>query len=236
MISSPFRFDQPWEPPFELVPVPSDGEARVPDDLVDRIAVYTPHDGGAIPDRFYFHPDGRPRIDPDVLQARYTKMRDWGANLVAEHLAATLGLRHYGRCRIARVLLDFNRFPGSTPANNEDPLESLAIGRIYAKVLDHDGKTALLESCYDPISEGIEDMLADSLIGIAIHTYDETHASNTKRADLSLISLPLSYQRESRLTYGVLRSDVPGPPRGVDVQPHPPRPREPQPRAHGLPG
>ncbi len=49
----------------------------------------------------------------------------------------------------------------------------------------------------------MEKLFAGSLIGISIHTYDEEHASATKRADLSLISLPLSYQRESRLSYGV---------------------------------
>ncbi|MDH5493525.1 MAG: DUF1387 domain-containing protein, partial [Myxococcales bacterium] len=117
--------------------------------------------------------------------------------------AAALHLPHYARCKIARVLLDFNRFPGSTPADIDEPLESLAIGRLYADVLDHDEMSDLLESSYDPISESIERFLSDSLIGIAIHTYDETHASKTKRADLSIISLPLSYQRESRLTYGV---------------------------------
>ncbi len=170
----------------------------------DRVAIYTPHDGGSIPARYYFEADGKtPRVDPAALQARYVAMRDWGANAVAKRLAAALGLRHYARCKIARVLLDFNRFPGSTPVNNSEPLESLAIGRIYSDTLDHDDKIELLDTYYDQISASIEGLLAGGLIGIAIHTYDETHASKTKRADLSLISLPLSYQRESRLTYGV---------------------------------
>lgn len=203
MSQSPFDFDQPCDPAFELVEVAPSRDPGLPREFAKSVAIYTPHDGGAIPERFHYRPDGAPRLDPAVLRARYVEMRDWGANLVAEHLASALGVRTYARGRIARVLLDFNRFPGSTPSNNTEPLESLAIGPLYADVLDHDAKTDLLETYYDPISKKIEEVLAESLIGIAIHTYDETHASKTKRADLSLISLPLSYQRESRLTYGV---------------------------------
>jgi hypothetical protein len=175
----------------------------LPEGLVDRIAVYTPHDGGAIPRRYRYRADGTPLIDPAELERHYVAARDWGANAVAEHVASALGLRSYACCRIARVLLDFNRFPGSTPVNNDEPLESLAIGRLYDDALEHDEKSELLTTCYDPISEAIERVLAPSLIGIAIHSYDETHASKTRRADLSLVSLPLSYQRESRLTWGV---------------------------------
>jgi hypothetical protein len=185
------------------VEVTPTGEHNLPTELVDRIAIYTPHDGGAIPDRYYYGPNGEPRIDPERLLSHYIAARDWGANSVAHHLAAALGLRRYARCRIARVLLDFNRFPGSTPPGENDPLEALAIGQLYANALNHDDKTELLETCYDAISEEMEKLFAESLIGISIHTYDEEHASATKRADLSLISLPLSYQRESRLTYGV---------------------------------
>ncbi len=179
------------------------GEHRLPGDLAERVAIYTPHDGGAIPDRYYYGPNGEPRIDPERLVSRYVAARDWGANAVAHQIAASLGLPRYARCRIARVLLDFNRFPGSTPPGESDPLEALAIGPLYANALNHDDKTDLLETCYDAISEEMEKILAESLIGISIHTYDEEHASTTKRADLSLISLPLSYQRESRLTYGI---------------------------------
>ncbi|MCB9598538.1 MAG: N-formylglutamate amidohydrolase [Sandaracinaceae bacterium] len=204
MAGIPFDFDQPCDPPLEIVGVTPTGEHQLPPGVSERIAIYTPHDGGAIPARFYFRPDGvTPRVEPTRLVEQHVSMRDWGANLVAEELARTLGLASYARCKLARVLLDFNRFPGRTAVDGGEPLETLAIGRIFANVLRHDEATALLESYYDPISEGIEAFFADSLVGIAIHTYDETHASRTKRADLSIISLPLSYQRDARLTYGV---------------------------------
>ncbi len=203
MFQGPFDFDQSCDPPLELVDVEPTGDHQLPASLVDRVAIYTPHDGGAIPNRYRYDSNGKPRIDPSTLLRHYVSARDWGANSVAEHLSSALGVRRYARCRIARVLLDFNRFPGSTPPGNDDPLEALAIGRLYANALNHDAKTEILETYYDTISGVMEGVLAESLIGISIHTYDEKHASKTKRADLSLISLPLSYQRESRLTYGV---------------------------------
>ena len=204
MAVSPFDFDLPCDPPLELVEVAPAAEPPIPAALLDRIAIYTPHDGGAIPPRFYFGPDGvTPRIDPSVLVPRHVAMRDWGANLVAEELASALGLRAYARCRVARVLLDFNRFPGRTPVDDAEPLEALAIGRMFATALRHDEAADLPESYYDPIWERMEGVVAGALIGIATHTYDETHASRTKRADLSLISLPLSYQRDARLRFGV---------------------------------
>jgi hypothetical protein len=201
--SSPFQFAESADPPLEIVEVTPTGDHQLPAHITGRIVVYTPHDGGAIPDRYHYDDHGKPRIDPETLQRHHVSARDWGANAVANHVAAALGLRRYARCRIARVLLDFNRFPGSTPPRQHHPLESLAIGELYANALNHDTKTELLDTYYDAISSSMEALFSGSLIGISIHTYDETHASKTKRADLSLISLPLSYQREARLTYGV---------------------------------
>lgn len=203
MQHDPFDFDRPCDPPLELVPVTPHGDHQLPRDYRKRVAIYTVHDGGAIPDRFRLKKDGSPLIDPAALHRHFVEMRDWGANVVAENLAAALGLHDYARCRVARVLLDFNRFPGSTRPNNDEPLDALAIGRLYSGALDHHEKTHLLEAYYDRISAAMEKVIEDKLIGISIHTYDETHASQNKRADLSLISLPLSYQRESQLTYGV---------------------------------
>jgi hypothetical protein len=201
--ADPIDFDRPCDPPLEYHEVPPRGPHVLPDEFRGRVSLYTPHDGGAIPHRFRFREDGSPLVDPQVLEQQHVRARDWGANLVASHLAAALGVGGYARCNIARVLLDFNRFPGSTPENTTEPLDRLAIGQLYAQELDHPQKSELLESCYDPISEAMERHLDGKLISIGVHTYDEAHASATKRAHVSLISLPRSYQLEARMTFGV---------------------------------
>jgi hypothetical protein len=199
----PFDFDRPCDPPVEEVWVEPKADARVPAAFRDSIAIYTVHDGGAIPEQFRLRPDGSPVVDPVLLRAKYVDERDWGANLVAEQLAAALGVGRYSRIRLARVVLDFNRFPGSTPAGETNALERLAIGPLYAEALSHGQKMALLEGYYDRISDLLETSLGDKLLSIAVHTYDELHGSATKRADLSMVTLPLSYQREARMTFGV---------------------------------
>ncbi|MEM9188986.1 MAG: N-formylglutamate amidohydrolase [Myxococcota bacterium] len=203
MAASAVDFDVRVEPAFELRHVDANADASLPPELRNSVAVSTVHDGQAIPAEFRFRSDGTPVVPPRELARQFVQMRDWGANVVAAELASALGLPHYARCRLARVLLDFNRFPGSTPAANQEPLEALAIGPIYADALLHQQKTAILDRYFDSISAGLEQQVADKLICITIHTYDPRHPSRTQRADVSLISLPLSYQRESRLTYGV---------------------------------
>ncbi|MEZ4383851.1 MAG: N-formylglutamate amidohydrolase [Nannocystaceae bacterium] len=201
--SSRFDFDRPCNPPFARVRVAPREDALLPEPLRERVAVFAVHDGQAIPERFRVRADGSPIVDPVELERQFVKMRDWGANVVASELTAALGAPCYLTCRIARVLLDFNRFPGSTPADSPDPLDALAIGPLFAGTLDHHQKTDLLERYYDPISASIESFVKESLIGLSIHTYDESHQSQTKRAHVSIISLPLSYQRDAQLPYGV---------------------------------
>lgn len=203
MHDNPFDFDRPCAPPLEFVEVEATSEHPLPTSQREHVALYTPHDGGAIPKEFRFRPDGSPLVEPRLLERLYVEQRDWGANVVAARLASALALPGYARCRPARVLLDFNRFPGSTPANTTEGLESLAIGRLYAEALNHQQKTVLLENYYDPISDALENLLGDKLISIAVHTYDETHASETRRADVSIVSLALSYQRDAQMTLGV---------------------------------
>lgn len=198
-----FDFDRSCDPPMELVPVERQSGDPLPRSVRHRVAVYAPHDGACIPREYRYREDGSPLVDLAELERQFVQMRDWGANVVAEQLASELGLETYATVRVARVLLDFNRFPGSTPSGVSEPLDALAIGRLYGAALDHRQKAQLLEAFYDRISRTIEKVVEDSLIGLAIHTYDEAHESNTKRAAVSLISLPLSYQREARLPYNV---------------------------------
>lgn len=204
MVHAPYDYDRDCDPPFEFVRVRSTAERPLPRGYRGKILIHTVHDGGAIPHEFRFNANGEPLVDPDALLARYTKERDWGANLVAKKLASALGLRGYARNKIARVLLDFNRFPGSTPPAIHNPLERLSISQPFNTALSHAQKLHLLENYYDKISDLIErDVLGGKLIMIGVHTYDEHNASETKRPDISLISTPGCYQREAKMPYGL---------------------------------
>ncbi len=200
--------DLPWikpcDDPYELVHVTPNGTDLLPEVLRPRVLVHTVHDGDAVPAQFLTHRDGSPIADPDELERRYIRERDWGANLVASGIASALGLSGYVRCNVARVLLDFNRFPGSTPPLNRDPLERLAINEPFASGLDHGQKLELLERYYDQSSELIESSWLDgNLIMLGVHTYDQRNPSQTTRPDISLVTCSHTYLRESRMPFGV---------------------------------
>lgn len=201
-MSQRFDFDRPWQAPFELAPVRSDEPSLVSEAYRSRLFVHTVHDGDVIPQRFREHEDGSPTVPTEELDRAHVRERDWGANLVAESLAQHLGLPCYGRVRVARALLDFNRFPGSTPPGNDDPIERLAINPPFCSALSHPQKMDLLD-VYDRISDELEATFRDKLIVIGVHTYDERNPSTTSRPHLSLVNIPAGYQREARMPYGV---------------------------------
>ncbi len=203
-MDDPLDFDREYASLYEFVPVePSADAGGVPERYRGRILVDTVHDGQAIPRAFRFDEEGRPRVDPEVIERRYLEERDWGANLVARELSAALGIAGYHRVTTARVLLDFNRFPGSTPLTNHDPLERLAINPPFAAALAHGDKMRLLGEVYDGISQQVEAVLPGKLIKLAVHTYDEHNASLTKRPHVSLITKTAHYQAESCMRYGL---------------------------------
>lgn len=169
----------------------------------DRILIDTLHDGVIVPPRFVRDGAGRDRLPLRELEARFVRERDWGANLVAHELARALGVGSYHRVEIARVLLDFNRFPGSTPEGHDVPLERLAIHPPFTDLLSHREKSDLLADAYDGISAAMEPHLAGKMLKIAVHTYDEHNPSRTQRPDVSLISRSWSYQQHSRMPVGV---------------------------------
>jgi hypothetical protein len=182
--------------PFELVAVEAAGEPALPAPLRSRLLVHTVHDGGVIPERF------GSRVDPAALAETHIRERDWGANLVAESIARAAGLRGYGRVNIARAVLDFNRFPGSTPPGNHHPLERLAINPPFSDALRHPEKMDLLD-IYDAISDRYERLLPEQLMLIGVHTYDEHNPSATSRPHLSIVNQPLGYHRHARMSHGV---------------------------------
>lgn len=190
------------ENPFELVPVAATGEERMSREAREPILVYTVHDGDVIPARFLVDERGEPLLDRELLDRNFAHMRDWGANKVARALASALTLDGFASCRPARVLVDFNRFPGTTSRTADGPLDYLAINEPFGSVLAHTQKMDVLK-IYDRMSDSIEHMVSDSLISIGVHTYDVHNASATKRPDVSIVSTPQSYFRHSRMPDGV---------------------------------
>lgn len=199
-----FDFDRSVEPPYEFVPVDSSGAVRpVPPMFRDQILVDTVHDGVSIPRMFREDAKGNPKIDPAELRARFVRERDWGASLVASRIAQELGISGFHRVRLARCLLDFNRFPGSTPPLVKDHLDRLAINPPFNTILSHEEKTELLENYYDRVSTLMERALVGKLIKIGVHSYDEHNPSSTRRPEVSLISRPRSYQEHSQMAHGI---------------------------------
>jgi hypothetical protein len=188
------------------VEVKRTGDHPIPEEYRNRIFIHTVHDGDSIPREFVLDEDGQPLVEPKALERRFIEERDWGADLVARKIASAMGVPNYGRARIARVLLDFNRFPGSTPHDGDDvlPLERQAINYPFSSALDHTAKVRLLEKYYDGISDFIEDRIQrNTLIMIAVHTYDEHNPTRTRRPHLSLLSSMAGYQRNSRMPFGI---------------------------------
>jgi hypothetical protein len=201
-MGSRFDYEDDCSTPFELVPVHRTGSDPLPAEDRARILIHTVHDGGWIPERFRLGDDGVPRVPPEVLHGAFVRERDWGANLVARALAEELGLEGYARVNVARVLLDFNRFPGTTPRGARDPLGRLAINPPLSDVLPHPMKMQVLE-LYDRISDALEPLLRDKLIVFGVHTYDELNPSLTSRPHLSIVSQSVHYQRAARMPEGV---------------------------------
>lgn len=187
--------------PFEFVDSGVDSQEVLPP--LHRVVVHTVHDGDLVPSKLLESDRFRLLHESGALEAHFVRARDWGADLVAHHLSRALGLAGHARVRIARVIMDFNRFPGQTQPES-DHLESMALNEPVASSLDHETKRHVLEDGYDEISRGMELLIAqDPLMFLAIHTYDEHNVSRTRRPEVSILSRSHSYQKSSRLPYGL---------------------------------
>ena len=191
-------------PPVERVAVEPDPEGTpCLESFRDRIAIDAIHDGPCVPARFL-------RSVPEAaLHEAYRRERDWGAELVASALASALHLRDYMRVTTARVLLDFGRFPGTTPPRAEF-LDRFAINHPFSQYLDHSQKRQLLEDYYDPISAAMESMLESALLKIAVHSYDERNPTDTRRPAVSIITRPHGHHRYFEMPVGVFDPLFPG--------------------------
>ncbi len=162
----------------------------------ERILIYTIHDGRTIPADLLEttepalstgSPRARRRLDqrPRVRRA-YRTERDWGANLVAGHLARHLGLGGYLKVELARVLLDFGRLPGRSAAGVAH-LKRKAIFPPAGELLSAAATERLL-GCYDRLEAIMTRRLTDKALSIAIHTYDPLDEDGKLRPELALIT------------------------------------------------
>ncbi|MEM1201682.1 MAG: hypothetical protein AAGN66_00485 [Acidobacteriota bacterium] len=180
--------------PVEFVRLRPDSEVSP----LDRdILVFTIHDGDKVPRNLWGDRSEDVVSRPDVRHT-YVHERDWGANLVAEEMVRALGLSGYLRVDLARVVLDFGRFPG-TSAVGEAYLTRHALYPPVEHLLSPEAIHELLAHYYDGISQAITRHFSTKRITLAVHTYDSLNATGTERPGISLISRSLEYQNHSTI-------------------------------------
>ncbi len=190
--------------PRELMafsPVSGPAIHPVPEAFRGRIMIDTVHDGDFIPAEFLVDAAGEP-IPAERFRAEYVSERDWGANLVAGFLAEALGLPGFFQVNVARVLMDFGRFPGVTGSKAEH-LNRYAVNYPFSELLSYEQKKRLLEAYYDPISARTDAVVRDRQIKIAVHTYDQRNPSGTHRPHISLVNRSNAYQEYGELPRGL---------------------------------
>ncbi len=165
-----------------LEPVEYVGEER-PD---ENVLVYSIHDGAGVPGELLGDDEGSLFERPEVRRA-YRRERDWGANLVAARLARELGLGGFVRINLARLVLDFGRFPGCSPTGAPH-LERKSVFQPMAGLLSAATRETLLRCYYDRISRALTPRFAGKKLLIAVHTYDALQYSRAYRPEISLIT------------------------------------------------
>ncbi len=176
----------PWEY-VEVEPCEERPSRRLRAADRDLVMVDAIHDGPYIPPAYAVDRNGEP-IPRELWWDAYVAERDWGGEMVASELACRLQLGGYFRVNIARVLLDFGRFPGST-ARGADHMQRYAIDGPFAAALGPWQKRDLLEQYYDRISAGVESTVQGKTIKIAIHTYDDRDRdTGAMRPEMSVIT------------------------------------------------
>lgn len=171
-----------------------------------KLLIDTIHDGDIIPDVFWQAlPQNEERRQKQIarIERHYALERDWGANAVAEATASALKSHGYNcpgyyRINIARVLMDYGRFPGNTPSEAAH-LDRFAINYPFSEMLNYDQKKHLLEHYYDGFSSILEELVEHKKIKIAIHTYDRYNKTGTERPLMSILTRPLGYQTKSAM-------------------------------------
>lgn len=161
----------------------------------ERVLLYTIHDGDQVP-RYLFGERSEEILDRPEVAATYVAERDWGADRMARNLAAELGLSGYFKVHLARLVMDYGRFPGSS-GTGAAYLQRSAIFPPFADLLSEEQKHDLLRTAYDTMSADMVDRMQGKKVAIGIHTYDPHNASGTERPQVSLVTRLLEYQIHS---------------------------------------
>lgn len=169
--------------------------------VANNLLVDVVHDGHWLPAEVLVGANGR-EIPQEDVWPHYVRERDWGARAVATRLAESLGLGHFVSINLARVLLDFARFPGSTPRDAAH-LHRFAINYPFSQLLSYRQKKQVLENYYDEISKTFEQQLQTRQFKVSMHTYDTYNASGTKRPAMSVMTRTITYQAQSELPAGL---------------------------------
>ena len=180
--------------PLERIPV-----SRQPQLAADPggALVFTIHDGDAFP-RHLFGDRSEEVLELPEIREAYARERDWGANLVARHLARELGQESYLRVPLARLVLDFGRFPGISSIG-ENYLLRHSIFPPLQHLLSEEARHDLLARYYDTMSQNLVQHFADRRLTLAVHTYDHENRTGTPRPEISLVTRSLSYQEASEM-------------------------------------
>ncbi len=189
------------ESPVEFVKVPFEPEYDIPDDVRRGLMIDVVHDGDVIPEEFLVDHKGD-SIDESVYLQAYWEERDWGAAEIARVAASKLGLPGYLHVHIARVVMDFSRFPGMTRRSPEH-LSRFAINYPFSELLGFRQKKRVLESYYDTISAGFDTNIEGVVTKLAVHTYDKFNRSGTPRPTISVLTRAASYQHSSEMPFDV---------------------------------
>jgi hypothetical protein len=180
---------------------PENPQYVLDDNAKERVIIDVIHDGHWLPQEFLVDGSGEP-ITLEKIAPDYIRERDWGASLIAEAPTQRLGLGKYARVNVARVLLDFARFPGST-LPDADHLHRFAINYPFSELLSYRQKKQVLEDYYDGISDAFDSYLEGRLVKIAVHTYDQYNDSGTERPAMSLMTRSFGYQTTSEMPAGL---------------------------------
>ncbi len=159
--------------------------------------IFTIHDGNQVPRHLFGERSEEVLALPEV-ESTFLHERDWGANLVARHLAREIGAGSYVRINLARLVMDFGRFPG-TSSVGEEYLRRHALFPPVEHLLSEDACHEVLARYYDSASLAFVEHFARRRVTIAVHSYDPRNTTGTQRPEVGLVARSLEYQMTSTL-------------------------------------